>query len=287
MKSIKKNAKKKCKKKIEKEMYCFIEYYNKKKQIMSQQMNSITTLCTYCGKCFKRKAMFNRHELLCSLYYTTLHTDENDTKYDTKPVTVSHMYKMLQEMTRKQYHLEERIKIWEKRYPKRKRDDDEITIIQSLPFSKTNTLQTLGTQFIVNQDDIFYLFHNTFLDTLLTIIHRNMIQFISSSSNETNPFYYFKDTEKLYVADDHEQKWIPFKACESILSSFLSILHKKILEQLLQWRQMNKPSKTTTDIELKYNTCLVQFMDSRFVNMTSQPLLQNVKDTIHTMISKI
>jgi hypothetical protein len=213
--------------------------------------------CVYCGKSYKKRINLEKHIILCEISHDSKRSSShsnNNNDYDTdnliqQNISSKKLYQIVIQLSIKCNRLENKLADLSKYVTKK---IQKINIIDYLNNNtRTTNYPTLLFENIteiinVEQSDIEYLFHNSFMDTVNTILSRNIYD--NNSKNEL-PIASFKEKKNtIYVYsknnnDDqnNNQTQNPTWAIvtrESLIR-FLNIIQFKISKAFSEWRKNN------------------------------------------------
>lgn len=187
--------------------------------------------CIYCGKSYKTKVKLNNHVILCELLAKSKKTliidDEDEIPSQRK------IYQMLLELGGKFNKLEEKIDELNKWVIKKKKKINVIEWLNSniIPEIK---FDNLIEKIIITEDDIKYLFDNSFVDVLNNIFSRNIYNL---SENEYPIFAFVQKTNIFYIYENEDVGWI--ELIKETLIKFLNKVHMKLLRVFRQYKKDN------------------------------------------------
>jgi hypothetical protein len=200
--------------------------------------------CVYCGKSYKTRNNLDKHIILCEITHNVRpHTNNED---DIVLPSPKNMYHLLMELTLKCARLENKVTELSK-YVSRKKH--KINILDYLNKNAVNNqtilFENITELVTVEQIDIEYLFHNSFIDTLNLILSKNIYKYndmdfsdktsIAAFNQKTNTIYIY--TKILTNENDKNPGWIIVPR-ESFIR-FLNIIQLKMSKALSEWRKKN------------------------------------------------
>jgi hypothetical protein len=200
--------------------------------------------CVYCGKSYKTRNNLDKHIILCEITHNVRpHTNNED---DIVLPSPKNMYHLLMELTLKCARLENKVTELSK-YVSRKKH--KINIIDYLNKNAVNNqtilFENITELVTVEQIDIEYLFHNSFIDTLNLILSKNIYKYNDTDFSEKIPIAAFNQkTNTIYIytkiltnENDKNPGWIIVPR-ESFIR-FLNIIQLKMSKALSEWRKKN------------------------------------------------
>ena len=200
--------------------------------------------CVYCGKSYKTRNNLDKHIILCEITHNVRpHTNNEDEIVIPSP---KNMYHLLMELTLKCARLENKVTELSK-YVSRKKH--KINIIDYLNKNAANNqtilFENITELVTVEQSDIEYLFHNSFINTLNLILSKNIYKYndmdfsektsIAAFNQKTNTIYIY--TKILTKENDKNSAWIIVPRDSFI--RFLNIIQLKMSKSLSEWRKKN------------------------------------------------
>jgi hypothetical protein len=120
---------------------------------------------------------------------------------------------------------------------------------------------SLIEKIIVERDDVEYLFHNSFADTINHIFSRNIYNI---SESEYPIFAFVQKSNIFYIYENEEAGWMELS--REKLVKFLNRVHTKIYRLYIEWKKENK-DKIEDDEKLSLicdkTTCKMMDVDFR------------------------
>jgi hypothetical protein len=212
--------------------------------------------CIYCGKSYKTRINLDKHIILCEI---TNKSKRNHTSYDDADIdelqeqTISSkkLYQLVVQLALKCNRLENKVTDLSKHVTKKIQKIDFIDYLNN----KSNTNQTFPnllfeniTEIIkVEQSDIEFLFHNSFLETVNLILSRTIYKDNEHGTHGTFPIVAFKEKKNtIYVysknnnqnLNQSQQPMWSIVTRENFIR-FLNIIQFKISKAFSEWRKTN------------------------------------------------
>lgn len=182
--------------------------------------------CIHCGKSYKKRTNLDKHVILCELLNKTkkklVIEDEEDIPSQRK------LYEILLELGNKFNRLEEKVDELNKWVVKKKK---KINVIDWLNTNITPEIKfdSLIEKIVMSDDDVKYLFENSFSDTLNHIFSRNIYNL---SESEYPIFAFVQKTNIFYIYENEEAGWIELNG-ENLIK-FLNKVHMKLFRAFRQ-----------------------------------------------------
>jgi hypothetical protein len=187
--------------------------------------------CVHCGKSYKKKSNLEKHTNLCELLNKSKKTliveDEDDIPSQRK------MFQILLELGNKFNRLEEKVDELNKWVVKKKK---KINVIDWLNTNITPEIKfdNLIEKIIIHDNDVKYLFENSFADTLNHIFSRNIYNL---SESEYPIFAFVQKTNIFYIYENEESGWLELS--KENLIKFLNKVHMKLFRLFSQHKKDN------------------------------------------------
>jgi uncharacterized protein YeeX (DUF496 family) len=235
--------------------------------------------CIHCGKSYKKKSNMDKHFIVCDLLQISKKKSlilEED--YDEPLPSQQKMFQMLVELGQKYNKLEEKVEELNKWIVKKKK---KINVLEWLNTNiKPNiNFDNILDKIIVNDDDILFLFENSFNDLLNEIFERTIY---TNNQSEDFPIFAFVQKVNTFYIYDTDNVWIEFS--RERLIKFLNKVHMKIFTQFYEWKKIrtsqirNDPNLATkcdktlikiTGLDFKQETILCKIRSLMFSKMKS------------------
>jgi len=200
--------------------------------------------CIYCGKSYKTRMNLEKHLILCEISHSQSNNNNDDTDaLMQQNISSTKLYQIVVQLSMKCNRLENKLADLSKHVTKK---IEKINIIDYLNNNtRTTNYPTLLFENIteiinVEQSDIEFLFHNSFLDTVNHILSRSIYD--NNAKNEL-PIAAFKEKKNtIYVytkINNQEQNpsWTIVTSEKFI--RFLNIIQFKISKAFSEWRKNN------------------------------------------------
>jgi hypothetical protein len=185
--------------------------------------------CVYCGKSYKKKINLEKHVNLCEL----LNKSKKSFVVEDIEELPSQMklYQILLELGNKFNKLEEKVDELNKWVNKKKK---KINLIDWLNLNKTPEIkfEHITEKIIISEDDVKYLFENSFVDTLNRVFSKNIY-----NSNDNPIFAFVIKTNVFYIYENDNTKWI--ELTRETLIKFLNKVHMKLFRVFVEYKKIN------------------------------------------------
>jgi hypothetical protein len=203
---------------------------NKLAQNIPNRIKQPSKCCVYCGKSYVKKTSLDKHIIICELLNNSKSTIiENDEDVPSQ----KKMYQILLELGNKFNKLEEKVDELNKWVVKKKK---KVNVIDWLNTNITPEIKfdILIEKIIITQDDVKYLFDNSFADTLNQIFSRNIYNL---SETEYPIFAFIQKSNVFYIYENEESGWMELNR-EKIIK-FLNRVHMKLLKAFGEYKKTN------------------------------------------------
>ena len=222
---------------------------NNTKNIMNSTINKIkqsSLCCVYCGKSYKTKSYLDKHIILCEIWHKSKNkTNSNNNNHyqnneddDDEFVVPSQkkMYQIILDLAFKCNTLENKVNELNKFMTKKIKKIDILEFLNNDLQKPSIIFDNMSDLIKVNQSDIEYLFHNSFLETVNYILSRNIYKNEDITTN-TDPLpitCFIQKPNNIYIYDKTWQIISREK-----LIRFLNIIQFKISKAFSEWRKTN------------------------------------------------
>ena len=215
--------------------------------------------CIYCGKSYKTRMNLEKHLILCEIthksnkqHHKEFEMDELDDLLDDS-ISSKKLYQIVIQLSIKCNRLENKVADLSKYVTKKIKKMDIIDYLNST--TRTTNYPTLLFENIteiinVEQSDIEFLFHNSFINTLNTILSRNIYDTnaknelpIASFKEKKNTIYVYSKNNDNNLNNNqnnnltHTPRW-SIVTRENFIR-FLNIIQFKISKAFSEWRKNN------------------------------------------------
>ena len=246
--------------------------------IIPNKIKQPAQCCVHCGKTYKKRENLNKHIDLCELLHKSKKAGPLIIEDEEPLPSQRKMYQMLLELGQKYNKLEEKMEEMNKWVAKKKK---KINVLEWLNANITPniTFDSIMEKITVLEDDVSYLLHNTFYDTMNEVFSRNIYNF-----NETeNPIFAFTQKQNMfYIYDIIDDKKVWVELTKERLVKFLNKIHMKIFKAFCDWKQTKKDEIKTNDafsilcdktnlkilnVEFKQEPCLAKARSAMYTRM--------------------
>lgn len=265
--------------------------------------------CVYCGKSYERRANLNKHVIVCEVINKTKNKKSTygiegvgSCGYDDdvgKIPSPKEMYEIIVFLTNKCNNLEKKVDDMSRIINSKKK---KINIAEWLNNNfcklKNNeplySFSNLINEFIVNIDDIEYLFNNNIYDTLHNSFVKNTYRIFGNNIDNCCLFSTTKKPGLIYVydcsgimscgsdCDGITAKWVELS--NEMLRVFLNKHHFMFIKSLSEWKKENQKKMNECDsLSEKYNKTIIKLMSCDFKQETS---ISKMKGLIYNFIKK-
>jgi len=267
--------------------------------------------CIYCGKSYKTRINLEKHLILCEIIHKSKHTNassqsngntynDGDDCDDSMPQNISSkkLYQIVMQLALKCNRLESKVADLSKCATKTIQKIDFIDYLNNRSKSmnsSTSTASTASTTSLlfeniteiitVEQTDIEFLFHNSFMETVNLILSRSIYK---DNENVALPIAAFKEKKNIiYVYTKHESQ--TQNPCWSIVTRekfirFLNIIQFKISKALSEWRKKNAQVLNDSESQcILYDKTFSKLMEPDFkIEKTFVKFYNNIYRGTHT-----
>jgi len=246
--------------------------------IIPNKIKQPAQCCVHCGKTYKKRENLNKHVDLCELLHKSKKAGPLIIEDDEPLPSQRKMYQMLIDLGQKYNRLEEKMEEMNKWVAKKKK---KINVLEWLNTNVTPniTFDFIMEKIIVSEDDVNYLLHNSFYDTMNEVFSRSIYNF-----NETeNPIFAFTQKQNIfYIYDIVDDKKVWIELTRERLVKFLNKVHMKIFKAFCDWKQTKKDEIRTNDafsimcdktsikvlnVEFKQEPCLAKARSAMYTRM--------------------
>jgi len=166
--------------------------------------------CIYCGKSYKVRLNLEKHLILCEITHKSKRpvSTSNNNPYDDdnddslqQNISSKKLYQIVMQLSLKCNRLENKIADLSKYVTKKKQKIDIIEYLNNITRSTncpTLLFENITEIITVEQSDIEFLFHNSFVDTVNQILSRSIYD--NNGQSEMIPIASFKENKNtIYV----------------------------------------------------------------------------------------
>jgi hypothetical protein len=241
--------------------------------------------CIYCGKSYKTRINLEKHLILCEITHkskranTSLQSNSND--YDDheddltqQDVSSKKLYQIVMQLALKCNRLESKVADLSKYANKNIQKIDVIGYLNNITTKFTNSSTTNPLLFeniteivTVEESDIEFLFHNSFIETVNLILSRSIYK--KDNEDIALPIAAFKEKKNIiYVYTKNQEQ--THKPGWSIVTRenfirLLNIIQFKISKALSEWRKKNAQLLNDSDGQcILYDKTFSKLMEPDF-----------------------
>ena len=217
--------------------------------------------CIHCGKSYIKRTNLNNHVIICELLHNRRNTSLVIEDEEEPLPSQRKMFHMLIELGKKYNKLEEKVEELNKWVIKKKK---KINILEWLnDNNKPNILfDSIIDKITVNEDDIKYLFENSFNNVLNEIFLRTIYNF----NEDENPMFAFvQKANVFYVYEliNDNKMWIELS--KEKLIKFLNKVHTKILKAFCEFKQERiHEIRASDNYSIKCDKTMIKIMSVEF-----------------------
>jgi hypothetical protein len=244
--------------------------------IIPNKIKQPAQCCVHCGKTYKKRENLNKHVDLCELLHKSKKAGPLIIEDDEPLPSQRKMYQMLIDLGQKYNRLEEKMEEMNKWVAKKKK---KINVLEWLNTNVTPniTFDFIMEKIIVSEDDVNYLLHNSFYDTMNEVFSRSIYNF-----NETeNPIFAFTQKQNIfYIYDIVDDKKVWIELTRERLVKFLNKVHMKIFKAFCDWKQTKKDEIRTNDaFSIMCDKTSIKVLNVEF---KQEPCLAKARSTMYT-----
>jgi hypothetical protein len=246
---------------------------------LSNKNISSKQCCSHCGKTYKTRTNLDKHLLLCELIHKRKSSNISYNEEDVIP-SQKIMYELLLELGQKYVRLEEKVDEISKLVIKKKK---KINILEWLNGNITPNIifDKLSEKISIGEDDIEFLFHNSFLDTLNIIFMKSIYLF---EDNENPIFAFSQNNNIFYIFDKLSNNNTWCELSREKLIRFLNIVQMKISKKLYEWKKTHSQKIKEDDNLLEiHDKAVSKLMSTEF---KQESLLVKIKSMMYNKMKK-
>ena len=224
--------------------------------------------CIYCGKSYKTRSNLEKHLILCEITHKSksvkksTHDDNDDIaefQEQQEQMSSKKLYQIVMQLALKCNRLESKVTDLSKYVNKKIQKIDLIDYLNNRT-RRTNNPKLLFeniTEIIkVEQSDIEFLFHNSFLETVNLILSRSIYRDNNQNQENEIPIAAFKEkpsTIYVYTKEQSQQQQQQSQnptwsiVTREKFTRFLNILQFKISKAFSEWRKHNAQTLIEND----------------------------------------
>lgn len=208
--------------------------------------------CVYCGKSYKKRMNLEKHIILCEISHDSKrspsHSNKNNDDDDAdnslqQNFSSKKLYQLVIQLALKCNRLENKVTDLSKHITK---NIEKINIIDYLNNTTRSTnyptllFENITEIINVEQSDIEFLFHNSYMDTVNHILSRSIYDNNAKKELPITSFKEKKNTIYVYTKNNNQElnpTWV-IVTRESLIR-FLNIIQFKISKAFSEWRKNN------------------------------------------------
>lgn len=249
--------------------------------ISNNKIKQSALCCVYCGKSYKSRTTLDKHLILCETYHKSKKND--DENVDNIIPSQKQMYKIILELANKCNRLENKVNELSKFITKKIKKIDVLQYLTSNSSIRPTIVFDNITEIInVNEQDIEYLFNNSYLETMNHILTRSIY------NNDNNPLpiiCFIQKPNNIYIYDkntENKNSWQSISSEKFI--RFLNIIQFKIAKTFSEWRKNNLQNLMENDsTSILYDKTFSKLMAPEF---KTDPTYNKYYNNIYNKIKK-
>jgi len=252
--------------------------------------------CVYCGKTYKKRLNLEKHILLCEITRKPGHSikksEDEDTDGDAfiENISSKNLCKMVIQLAMKCNKLENTVSELSKYVNKK---IQKIDIIEYLNENTKSTNKQIVlfeniTEFIsVEESDVEFLFYNSFIETVNTILARYIYK-PSEKSEIQIPIRAFTQKQNILyiytnnIGDNNNNNYSWTIITKEKLVRFLNIIQFKISKAFSEWRKKNSQQLIMEDSKsILYDKTFSKLMEPEFkIEKTYNKFYNNIYNNL-------
>lgn len=195
--------------------------------------------CNFCAKEYKSRNGLEKHVALCEIIYKTKNNKKVSLEEEDELPSQRRLYQLLLDLSQKYNRLEEKVDEMNKWVAKKKKKINVLEWLNANSLPTNITFENLCNKIQVLEDDVEYLFTNTFLDTFMKIFSRTIDELETTTNKPICAFEQKNGLFYIYEQDNQDKivGWNPLSRENLIL--FANRLHRKISKALSEWKKNN------------------------------------------------
>jgi hypothetical protein len=235
--------------------------------------------CIHCGKSYKTRLNMEKHLILCEITHKSKRSnnscnnnnddDDIDQVLLQENVSSKKLYQLVIQLALKCNRLENKVTDLSKHVTKKIKKIDIIDYLNNI----TNSNQSSSTLFFesiteiikVEQSDIEFLFHNSFLETINLILSRSIYKNNEKNELPIAGFKEKKNTIYVYSNNKNNQNLSWSIVTREKFIRFLNIVQFKISKAFSEWRKKNSELLNENDNHcILYDKTFSKLMEPEF-----------------------
>jgi len=234
--------------------------------------------CIYCGKSYKTRMNLEKHLILCEITQQSKRSlsDSKDKDDDDDEDNLMHqnfsskkLYQIVMQLAVKCNRLENKVADLSKYVTKKIQKIDVIDYLNnSTKSTNTPTLlfENITEIIIVDQSDIEFLFHNSFMETVNLILSRSIYNGTGNLKLTLPIAAFTQKANIIYIFSKNEEQTLSWSIItREKFIRFLNIIQFKISKALSEWRKKNTQLLNDNDGQsILYDKTFSKLMDPEF-----------------------
>jgi len=273
--------------------------------------------CIYCGKSYKTRLNLDKHIILCEITHKSIRTcsskssNNHDNDYDNdglmidddnynNSVSSKKLYQIVMQLALKCNRLENKVADLSKHVTKKIQKIDIIEHLNNK--SKSTNLPILLFENIteiitVEQSDIEFLFHNSFIETVNLVLSRSIYNIneqnnqlpIAAFREKKNTIYVYSKNNSQEQNNNQSQNPSWSIVTRENFIRFLNIIQFKISKAFSEWRKNNAQLLNDNDSHcILYDKTFSKLMEPDFkIEKTFVKFYNNIYKGTFTPLEKV
>jgi len=267
--------------------------------------------CIYCGKSYKTRINLDKHLILCEITHKSKRTNANmysqsnsnaynhddDDCDDSIPQNISskNLYQIVMQLALKCNRLESKVADLSKYATKKIHKIDIIDYLNN----KTNStnlstpmllFENITEIITVEQSDIEFLFHNSFMETVNLILSRSIYNGTGNLKLTLPIAAFTQKANIIYIFSKNEEQTLSWSIItREKFIRFLNIIQFKISKAFSEWRKINAQLLNDSDGQcILYDKTFSKLMEPDFkIEKTYIKFYNNIYKGTHTPLEKV
>jgi hypothetical protein len=251
--------------------------------------------CIYCGKTYKKRLNLEKHILLCEITRKPSHVINNSEDEDTdgdafiENISSKNLCKMVIQLAMKCNKLENKVSELSKYVTKKIQKIDILDYLNQITKSTDKHIPLFEniTEFItVEESDVEFLFYNSFMETVNTILARSIYNPSEKSEFQIPLRAFTQKQNTLYIytnniGNNNNNNYSWTIITKEKLVRFLNIIQFKISKAFSEWRKKNAQQLNEDNKSILYDKTFSKLMEPEFkIEKTYNKFYNNIYNNL-------